>query len=111
MRLGRRPSASCCGTPLGFAEESKMPGRHFRESQRRSRAQSKFSSQKQRSQVKGEAQFMLTNLEIAFMIYFPNLKSGKASETDRQSAGSLSAFRRFAEWISFSENIYFEDLY
>ena len=39
--------------PFGFADENEVPGRCFRESRRRPRAQSKRSSQKQRLKVKG----------------------------------------------------------
>jgi len=42
----RRPSASLRGNPFGFADESGVPSRCFRESRRRPRAQSKPSSQK-----------------------------------------------------------------
>jgi len=38
MRRGRRLSASPCGKPFGFTEESRVPGRCFRESRRRPRA-------------------------------------------------------------------------
>jgi hypothetical protein len=43
MRRGRRPSASYCGNPFGFANECGIPGRGFRESRRRPRALSKLS--------------------------------------------------------------------
>jgi hypothetical protein len=40
----RRPSASVCGNLLGFADESRIPGRRFREARRRPRVQSKLES-------------------------------------------------------------------
>ncbi len=52
-RRGRRPVASLCGNPVGFADESGGPDRCFRESPRRPRAQSKVSPQRQISKGKG----------------------------------------------------------
>ena len=72
IRRGHRPSASLCGIPFGFADESGLPGRCFRESRRRPHAQTKLLSQKTKIKSEGGQ----VNLRIQKTKNFTDLRRG-----------------------------------
>ena len=66
----------------GFAEESGVPGRHFRESRRRPRAQSKLSSENKESKRRGRVRIPPRSARVRMSVRKTRRKEGQKNLDD-----------------------------